>query len=99
MEQFAGEFWALLQMTSFHSGSHQDVNDPPSHHTLFVLMTSYCSLLLASAFFSFLTIVFCTEWLVKFFAVISSPPSFAMFFMNWLSTFTPTGCRANHTFV
>ena len=30
MEQFADEFWVLLQMTSFHSGSHQDVNDPPS---------------------------------------------------------------------
>ena len=98
MEQFAGEFWALLQMTSFHSGSHQDVNDPPSHHTLFILMTSYCSLLLASAFFSFLTIVFRTEWLVKFLAVISSLPSFAIFFMNSLITFTPTGCHANHTF-
>ena len=50
MEQFAGEFWALLQMTSFHSESHQDVNDPQSHHTLFILMTSYCHNVSAACF-------------------------------------------------
>ena len=38
MEQFAGEFWVLLQMTS---GSHQDVNDPPSHHNQPDFVRSY----------------------------------------------------------
>ena len=43
MEQFAGEFWLLLQMASFHSGSHQDVNDPlsPSHHNQPNFVRSY----------------------------------------------------------
>ena len=47
MKQFAGEFWVLQQMTSFHSGSHQDVNDPPSpsHHNQPDFARSYDQLL------------------------------------------------------
>ena len=71
----------------------------PSCHNQpdFVCFYDQLLLLLASAFFSFLTAVFDTEWLMKFFAVKSSPPFFAIFFMNWLITFTQTGCCAIHT--
>ena len=68
--------------------------------TLFILMASYC-LNLSATCSCFLQLSYgcLLHWMIsEILAVISSPASFAILFMNWLMTFTPTGCRENHTF-
>ena len=88
MEELVCEFLVVTSGGFFTLRSYQDVNDPPSssHHKS-VRLWSFLWLVIAIISLQLLSLAFIqSSFALKFFAVKSSPPFFAILFMNWLIT-------------